>query len=202
MMSTYLFAAGMIGSLMMPLAAHAYVMPEEVLDEGDFSTRFFEPPPSRRDMEAVAEEQRLRSAQRREAEQAAIMPQPEPTEEVMRGAAPEQSMSDSDIQKLIDAIQQLQESGNSSAAETDSVPSSENMRDQRALERIKVQREAAEAAEREAYYRMLVGDSTKEALHSGAPLSETGPATVLITLAIAGAIAETYRRVRKSEGKL
>lgn len=180
----------------MPLTAHAYLTPDDVLYEDDFSARFFEPPPSKRTLSSVVEQQQMRSAQRREAELAALN-EPEPEEEeTMHGAAPEEESSGSggggggsgDYDELLDALERLQNMQNNAATTT----TTRDAEDERLLQRLR-DREAQE--NREAWTQAFGG----ETLRSGAPLSETGPATVLVTLLIAGAIGETWRRVRKAE---
>ena len=66
-------------------------------------------------------------------------------------------------------------------------------------QRLLIRAEAQHAtAERAALIQSLMGEANED-LHSGAPLADTGPATVFITFAIAGAVGETLRRVRKKE---
>lgn len=169
----------LISTLLLPAAAHAYVTPEELLDAGELSTRFFDPPPSKRDLEAIVEQQNQAAAERRQAELEAAMresgalqdTQDPMTEEDLHGAAPDEpTISDpmSDTSGL-------------------------SLEDQRLLERIKERQEAdARAA---AYQDLFSGD---EALHSGAPLADTGPAAILMGIAVAGAVGETMRRVMKN----
>lgn len=177
----------------MPLTAHAYLTPDEVLYEDDFSARFYEPPPSAREVDAVAEQQRLNSAQRREAELAALNESED--DETTHAAAPDEEPAEeenaggmSDLDQLLDALERLQEIQGAAPAATATRSSEE----ERLLQRLK---DREEQDTRDAWLNSIGG----ETLHSGAPLSETGPATVLITLAIAGAIGETWRRVRRAE---
>jgi hypothetical protein len=189
MMFKYLSTTGALLSLaLLPLTAQAYITPEEELDEGTYSTRFYEEPP--RDTQAAFEEQQRISAERREAELNAIKPQPEPEE--MHEAAPEEEQTDLD--KMIELIKLLQ-SQNESENTPEPAPSSLDPVTQRLLLRIEAQRDAAERA---SLIQSLLGEDG-ETLHSGAPLADTGPATVLVVLAVAGAVAETWRRVRKTE---
>lgn len=169
MMSRFLLAGlTLIGSVMLPLAAHAYMSPEEVLYEEGTSGRFVPPPPSKRETADRKAAQQEQSAQRRAREQAAAFgsgSSMQSSSQAAHEAAPEPTDVTDEPVTL----------------------TPEQMRDQRILDRIK-----------EAQLRAAFGGDD-ETLHGGAPLSETGPATVLITLAIAGAIGETWRRVRKAE---
>lgn len=92
----------------LPLTANAYMSPEDVLDDENLTTQFFEPPPSRRSIPDVLKRQQELSAMRREAELALVKPQPAAEEEVATNdPAPESSGND--IDKLIQLIQLLQD---------------------------------------------------------------------------------------------
>jgi len=212
MMSRFLLTAGILASsVLSPLTAHAYLPPEDVLNDDDFSATYYSPPPSQREIDAVMEAQRERSAARREAEQAALQKEGEdPEDDELHSAADDEEEDDdeaaSDLEALIEALQGLQEDdddlhGAAGEEEEDntSALTTEELREQRLLERIRQQQLDAQRAAQ--YGWMTAGLGAGETLHSGAPLSETGPATVLIVLAIAGAIGETWRRVRKAERK-
>jgi hypothetical protein len=195
MMLRHLPLAGLMTVLTLaPLSAAAYVTPDEALDDETYTTRFYEPPPSTREIDEQVEAQRLRSAERRDAEQDAIKPQPEPTEEELHEAAPEEE-EETDIDKLIELIKAIQGASSSSASSAPAVPFAEDPVTQRLFLRLQAQKEAA--ARQDFIQNLLGGEG--ETLHSGAPLTETGPATVLVTLAVAGAIGETWRRARKAE---
>lgn len=188
MMSRLLIALGiMLSSSLSPVIAYAYVTPEEALDDENFTTNFFTPPPTPRSAKEIAAEQQERSAQRRAAEQAALNPPSSPAssvdDEETHSAAPDEE-SDDDIQKLIDALNELQ--NDEAMPDDDENLTAEELR---LLQRIREQQVSGN----------LSAGNRDEVLHSGAPLSDTGPATILITLAIAGAIGETWRRVRKAE---
>jgi hypothetical protein len=192
MMIRLLSAAGLMTALTLtPLGAAAYVTPDEALDDTNYTTRFYDPPPSTRETQAMVEQQRITSEERRNAELQAVMPQPEATEEEpTHEAAPEEEQTDLD--KMIELLQLLQNSSSASSA-----PASPELdpATQRLLLRIQAQKDAAA---RQDFIQELLGDDG-ETLHSGAPLTESGPATVLVTLAIAGAVGETWRRARKSD---
>lgn len=163
--------------VLVPSTALAYVTPEEVLSEEDLSVRFFEPPPSRRSIPDQQEASRLEAQQRREQIQQELYNQQNGTadagqaqqenEEVLHGAAPEAP--------AMPAVQQQSQSGLSE-------------REQRILERISVRQENGG-------YVLQQAGNTVETLHGGAPLAETGPATVVATLAILVAGSITLRRM-------
>lgn len=198
MMFRHLTTSGLILSLaLIPLSASAYITPDQALDEQTLTTRFLAPPPSGRAIPDVIEQQRLESEQRRNAALDAIKPKSSSSasSQDLHGAAPAENQTD--IDKMIELVKLLQTSQNSSAA----AGTTHNGLDpvtQRLL--IRVQAQQAEN-EREALIRSLVGENGGT-LHSGAPLTESGPATILIALAAIGAIAETWRRVRKAQGKM
>lgn len=209
MMSKFLLAAGILASsILSPLTAHAYLSPEEVLNDEDFSATYYSPPPSNRATSEAVKAQQERSAQRRAAEQAALEKEGEDAdEEELHGAADDEEDTDddsaSDLQALIEALQGLQDDEQPAEEDNDDADTAalttEELREQRLLERIRQQQlDAARAAQ---YAWMTGGAGNGETLHSGAPLTETGPATVLITLIVAGAIGETWRRVRRAERK-
>lgn len=192
---TLLTIATLVSVAASPLTAHAYLTPDDVLYEGDFSARFFEPPPSKRELESIVEQQQKVSADRRAAEQAALNQTEEPDEE-MRPAAPDEEPAGdgemSDLDALLDALERLQEIQNGAESPSESV---RNAEEERLLRRIQMR----EAASDEASYQAWLNSIGGETLRSGAPLSETGPATVLVTLAVAAAVGETWRRVRKAD---
>lgn len=195
MMIRHLATTGTFLSLaLLPLSAQAYVTPDEGLNDDTLTTRFYEEPPSIRDLEDIQKQQQLTSAQRREAELKAVMPQPEPAPtEDMHNAAPEQPQSDLD--KMIQLIQLLQSNQTSSQGSQEDARAGLDPVSQRLLIRAEAQ---AAAAERAALIESLTGQNS-ETLHSGAPLTDSGPATVLTVLALALAGAETWRRARKTE---
>ncbi len=189
MMIRHLLLTGLLlAGTASPLTAEAYLEPEDVLDDESLTTRFFAPPPSNRETADQVRKQQEESAARRAAEQEALKPKPEqPDEEELHGAAPEEE-DQADLEALIKALQELQGASSSSAATgNDAV-------NQRLLERVQA-RQAAE--QRAALLQQLLGND--QTMHSGAPLSDTGPAAVLTVLAMAGAVGETWRRVRKAQ---
>ncbi len=179
----------LLSGLLTPMAAAAYVSPEEMLDDGDFSTRFLDPPPtSPRDYERVAAEQAAEIAAAREAERQKIIGNglPETTvaqedeeDEQTHAAAEEQT----DLEKLLSAIKAMEEEDGTT-----------DLRDARILERIKAQQE------QDRLQAQLQWISQTQSLHGGAPLmSDTGPATAGAVLLLIGTVGWILRRARKME---
>ena len=194
MMHRKILTVGLLIGLMLPLPTAAYVTPEEVLNDDDFSTRFVEPPPSRRDISKIKEEEARVIAERRAAELAAIqgngLPAEEddvavPTDEDLHEAAPDNE--EGGLGEILNAIDELKNK------EVDAA----ELRDERMLQRIKLQQEQAKLRAQLPLeiQRLMNGES----LHSGAPLSDTGPATVGAFLLLGAAITWTIRRVRRME---
>lgn len=185
--------------LMLPMHALAYVTPEDALDDKTYTTRFYDPPPSIRSGVARQEEQKRVSEERRNAELSKVMPKEEV--DSLHSAAPTENTT-TDIDKMIELIKLLQsDTKTETSVQTDTPAQQEDARaaldpvSQRLLMRAEAQRATVERA---AFVQSLMGEANGD-LHSGAPLADTGPATVFVTLAIAGAIGETLRRVRKKE---
>lgn len=198
MMLRSLTTTGLLLSLvLMPLSAEAYITPEEALNQDTLSTRFLPPPPTLSEIPSVIEQQRLNSELRRQAALDAIKPHSSSSasSEDLHGAAPAQDQTDLD--KMIELIKLVQ-SGQSSSGSPGNTGAGLDPVTQRLL--IRVQAQQAQA-ERDALIQSLVGQDG-QTLHSGAPLTSSGPATILIALAAVGAIAETWRRVRKTEATL
>lgn len=171
----------------------AYVGPEEVL----FSPEFAPPPTSRTAEERVAEQRAAAAQQRAEAYEnlraAAPDEEPAPPDGVL-GSEPEFT----DLQELLDLLQQNQND--------DKVPSydfeapdgmdddslhgaapedTRSTRDERILERI----------ERNQWEGNLRGSAGElETLHSGAPLTPTGPGLLLLGTALMAGAGLTLRR--------
>lgn len=193
MMTSFLLSAGiLLASMMLPLSAHAYVSPEEALY--DDSYRFFEPPPSTRETKERAAAQRETSAERRERElQAAIEESKqaqEPTiaatddeDEPLYGAAPTDASSPQ-LEEIFQELQELKELQNSPEARAQ----------RRLLERIEQSR--LEDDLRSAASLHVPGYG--EPLRSGAPLADTGPATVIGAVVIGAAGLWTWRRARNN----
>lgn len=195
MMIRHFATKGLLLSLMMlPVQSYAYVTPEEVLNDTTYTTRFYEAPPSiRTTQDRLLEQQRI-SAERREAALAAIKPQPEA--ENLHGAAPTEP-AQTDIDKMIELVKLLQTS--SSATNTSPADASAETTEDPVTERLLQRVEANKIAiDRQSFLQGLLGDN-EETLHSGAPLAESGPATVIVTMLAMGAIVETLRRVKKKE---
>jgi|GEM_PF-2890564 len=181
-----------LASITVPLTVHAeYVPPDDVLYDEEFSTRFYNPPPTKRDVQDVKTTQRETSAARRESEQAALWGTAE--DDTTHAAAPEEpkasdSGTDPDMAAILEKLEALENGQNE--------PTAEDIRKERILNRIEVQQAQASY---DAHLKALIG--SQQTLHSGAPLSDTGPATVIVVLLLAGAGFETLRRVKKAEQK-
>lgn len=185
-MSRFLLAGlTLLLAAIQPLSAYAYLTPEDLMDEGSLSIRFLAPPPSRRSIRDAIESQQERSAlQRQEGlEQAQRESGSLPDdEEPMNGAAPEDP-EDQTGEEDLGTDEQIDEEL------TDLDP-----REQRLLERLREQDEDEWMNQQYIDYMTNGGGN----LHSGAPLSGTGPATIITILAVAAAMGETWRRVRRS----
>lgn len=169
MTRTLLTAATLALGLGMTAPAFAYTTPEEALEDGNFSVQYYEKPPTAREAAQRQQEQQERSAAQRAAQQEALFADDE--EELMRAAAPD-GMAQSDWEALLNAIRNLDDG-------------STDARDARLLERINAQQAA-----------QLHALTTQETLHSGAPLSETGPATMAGVLLLLGTALLVIRKAK------
>ena len=172
--------------LLAPMQVHAYLEPEDVLY--DDSNIYVSPPPNARSAADAQRAQQERSAARRAAEWEELFAEEESAEEPVHAAAPEEPTDEADQSELEAILEKLNELEN--AEETDA-----SRREQRILERIE------EEQLRRKYG--LSGDGEvlggNETLHSGAPLSDTGPATVVALLALVAACAWTMWKVKQAE---
>ena len=177
--------------LLVPVAAGAYVTPEDMLEEGTMSTRFFTPPPTAREAESIVEAQNKRAAERRAAQMSSVVGNGISSSSASSKASEATHEAASEltgIEALIQALQGL--TGTAGATETPLATE-----DQRIIERIRAQQEEEE---RNAAYEQY-GWSDGETLHSGAPLSDTGPATTIALLVIAAAVTFTILRAWNME---
>ncbi len=185
---TLLSAAVMTIGMLLPIGAAAYTPPEEALFENDISDGFLAPPTSREIQARVDEQNRLRR-ERREAEQqatfgghAAAPAEPDDADFTFSGTNdPNEDERDlEDILKDLDETLQNLQTQDSSTAQT-----AEERREER-LARLEEERLHGAATDV-----MVYGD---DALHSGAPLADTGPGTWLAAAIIAVATAWTMLR--------
>lgn len=193
MMLRHLTTSGFVLSLaLMPMSAYAYITPDQALDESGMTTNFYAPPPTIRSIPDVIKQQQLNSELQRQAGLNAVLPKSSSSSsEALHDAAPDQNQTELD--KMIE-LMKLMQNGQSSSVTSDPTHSNLDPVTQRLL--IRIQAQQAEA-ERAALIQSITGqDGT---LHSGAPLTQSGPASVVVMLAVAAAIAETWRRVRKTE---
>ncbi len=175
---------------LLPTVAAAYVTPEELLIEGTLSTRFYDPPPSTRETEDIVAEQNASASAVRASAQASIWGNGLPSSsssamsETVHSAAPESAL-DALLQMILN-----QQQGNAQSSSSSSLTVQQRI-DERILDRIHEQQEQAELQALYEQYGILTGDAT---LHSGAPLSDTGPATAIALIAIAAAVTFTIVR--------
>lgn len=183
---TMMRSSVIIGLLLMgivaPQDASAYIPPEDLLNNQDFSLRFLEAPPSRRSIRDVIDEQAERSAQRRAAAFEAEYESQHP-------AAPEDPSADNQeatesptqLDAILDAIDRLK---NEEEGTTENV-TDEDIRNARILQRIEANQKRG-------------GDYGNESLHSGAPLTDTGPATTVAVTGLLAAALWTLKRASKT----
>ena len=155
-----LLLTGTLTLLAVPLHAAAYLTPEQVLLQDTFLENFKEPPTARSTSEQVQWQNEV-SAQRRAQEQAAYFAAQRSSSPTHAAAAAQGSSTSAGLNDVLQSLQQTIDAlANSRAAPSD--------REQRILDRI--------AANQEAMHGTAPED---EMLHSGAPLTDTGPGTYL-----------------------
>jgi hypothetical protein len=173
-------------SLLAPVAAIAYTEPQDALSEGNYQDGFLIPP-TKREVEARVEAQRLASEKRRNAEQAATfgggtVAEGDTDDDTTHAAADDESV-DPDLADVLTSIEQTL-----SDIKEDS-QDAQTLRRERALDRL----EAIEAERGHGAAYINAGQS----LHSGAPLAPTGPESWMAGGAVLLAIAWTLWRSRK-----
>lgn len=160
-----------------PAPAHAYLTPEEVLQDGDF----VEPPPNARGAKAAREAQEATYDERASAEAAKGVTATEAAEEDGPGSPGSDTIDDlhgsADTEDVID--------WNADTA------TAQERHDERVLERVERNRLDEMATGGEV---ILHGSATDEPLHGGAPLAPSGPGTIAAVLAIGAAIGITLRK--------
>lgn len=170
-----------LATLLIPSLAFAdYLTPEQVLNS-DQNAGFFDPPPSPRDAQAVQARQQASVASRRAAEQSSYFAQ-------FSSASAASSVDDSGLHGAAPTSEPSAVSGQDSSL---------SLQDQRILERVK-QQQAQAALDAEVAARMQVLAS-QQSLHSGAPLSSSGPGTILSAFLLAGAGLWTVWKAKKME---
>ncbi len=177
MTHTRLLQSLLLVTLFIPTVALAYTSPEEVLSGGD-NARFFDPPPSPREAESVQAAQQAEVAARREREQALLF------EKVVTSSASSESSSEADP---------LHGAAPVNGGNTNSDSSSLSAEEQRILERVRAQQMDADI---DARVQMLIA---QQGLHSGAPLSHTGPETTIAGFVLAGAGLWTIWKAKRME---
>lgn len=169
MTHTHILRAIGLTALLVPTMAGAYMTPEEVLMNQD-NLQYFTPPPSPRNTEAIQAAQQASAAARREREQEALF-----------------GVSSSSAASIAPTT------SSAPAATTNEPVSTLTTEEQRILERVRTQQLNAEIDER---VRVLV---SQQGLHSGAPLSDTGPETILVGFVLAGAGLWTVWKAKRME---
>lgn len=164
--------------LLAPLPAHAYLTPEEVLEEEDYVA----PPPNARNAKAAraAQEAEYDARAAREAEENAAVETPDDVDGPGSNTIDDLHGSADDWEEIIDW------------EETGSGLDPEERRNQRVLERVERQRLDDMAAG------VVLHGSAPEPLHGGAPLAPTGMGTVVSLLVGAAAIGYTLRKALRA----
>ena len=168
-------------ALMHPLVAGAYVSPEDVLLQDSFMNNFTPPPSARTAAARTAEQDRL-ALQQRQAAQAAYFSSQHAaaaaTSSSTAGQAGSASSTNADLQDVLNSLQQTIDGlrGDQNTEEA--------KRTARLLGRIQDNQQS------------LSGDAT---MHSGAPLTSSGPATIFTIALLGGAMLYTMRRAKGSE---
>ncbi|UPA22685.1 hypothetical protein K8942_00525 [Candidatus Peribacteria bacterium] len=172
MTSTHILRSLLLTTLLVPSMAIAYTTPEEALSNED-NLQYFTPPPRSRDTEAIQEAQQASAAARRQREQEALFGK----------------SSSSSAASIAAAL------SSAPAGTTTEPESSLTLEEQRILERVRGQQMDADIEER---VRVLI---SQQGLHSGAPLSDTGPGTILAGFVLAGAGLWTVWKAKRLEAK-
>ncbi len=181
MSSKHFIRLGLVAALLIPSIAVAYTSPEETLTDDNNAAFFFSPPPhgGAAALDRVAEQQASAAARRAE-EQAKLF-----VKKTSSSASSASSMHAAAVEEVSSDDATL----TTDETDTSTIPTDEELRDQRILERVKARQIAEEAG----------GSQSDAALHSGAPLIPSGPATdvsIALLLAVAG---WTMYRARQSE---
>lgn len=155
---------------LVPLPTHAYVVPEDMLESGDFFTA----PPNARGAKAARAAQEAEYDARKAEDEAAEAEHLSNTIDDLHGAAP--------TDEVIDWIPD------------GSTLTPEERRDARVLDRVKRTRLEGKNDNGE----ILRGSAPTEPMHGGAPLAPTGMGTVVLLLSGAAAIGYTLRKALQS----
>lgn len=174
---THILRGLLLTVLVVPMTTLAYTSPEEVLNS-DENAGFYNPPPSPRHTQEIQAQQQASVAAWRAAEQQALF------EKSSASSAP----ASDDIDPLHGAAPSESTYGQTSGL---------SATDQRILERVKAQQAQAEMdAAVEARVRVL---TSQQGLHSGAPLTDSGPGTVISAFVLAGAGLWTIWKAKRLE---
>lgn len=183
MTSTHILRSLVLATLLTPAVALAYMSPEEVLST-DQNARFYNflPPSPRHTEQIQAEQQASHAAWRESTQQQYFAAQGAQSSDSMHDAAP--SNQDALLQQIVNQLNQNQNQQATTKSDED----------QRLLERVRQQQTDAQI--QEAAQRLI---ASQESLHSGAPLTQSGPATVISLVGLAGAAVWTFMRARRME---
>ncbi len=173
MSHTQLIRGLALTALLIPTMAGAYTSPEEVLSS-DQNIGFYNPPPKPRDAEAIQARQQAEANARRDAEQQKLLAE---------GASSEAPVEDDSLHGAA-----------ASSAAPVVVQSGLTTEEQRILDRVKAQQ-----AEADIQTRVNAVLASQQSLHSGAPLSDTGPGSILIGFLLAGAGIWTLWKAKRLE---
>ncbi len=199
MTKKYILRTLALSSLLIPSIAIAYVSPEEALISDD--NQFIDAsgfPLRRETAQRVADQQASAAAWRNGVQDSLAARNAQGVPESLHGAAAE--TAEDQLQQLINALNKAK-LGTDTSAESSSAASSEmtaeDIRNKKILDRVaKQQRDAEIIAEAE---RLNALRGSTEVLHSGAPLTDTGPATWIVLIVIAAAAMWILRTARDME---
>jgi|CXWL01.1.fsa_nt_gi hypothetical protein len=180
-----------LGALFCPVAAMAvYTSPEEVLSSSE-NFRYFNPPPNPRDLQAIQLYQQAQIAAHRAEVQAALPKEGEFAESSEANTEPDPTPAH-EAAPAIDQNALLQMLINQLAPKQEEV-APESTIDDRILDRLRQQQLLAD------YNAEAARLAGLQPLHSGAPLTESGPGTIAALVVLSGAAYWTFRKARKME---
>lgn len=201
MTKKYTLHALVLSSLLIPSIAIAYVSPEETLINDDNQFIDASGLPMRRDTaQRVADQQASAAAWRESVQGRLATGNAEDVPDSLHSAA--SGTPDEQLQQLINALNNAKiaaeinmENGGASSASSEMT--AEEIRNKKILDRVaKQQRDSEIIAEAE---RLNALRGSTEVLHSGAPLTDTGPATWIVLFVMAGAAMWILRTARELE---
>lgn len=187
MTSTHTIRILALSTLFIPSIALAYTTPEEVLNGGGFPPLYTMNPGMTNDERVAA--QQASAAAWRDSEQQKNYDAQHPAAPAAPAPAADQSSSKGELDKMLEVLQALKEV-NGGATQTGPL-SDEQLRAQRTLARVQQNQLQAQLNAQ-----IL---ASQETLHSGAPLADSGPATWIAFVLMAGAAFWILRSAKKLE---